>query len=146
MTDINPELLAGIDYGRRRIGIALSDRLGLTAQPFQQIEVENMRDAVQKTADILVDKAITRVIYGMPVNMDGTVGEMGKEVETFASMVSEQADIPYEFFDERLTSAQAHGVLKEANYSGKKRKQKLDMISAQIMLQSYMDASKKSEQ
>ncbi|MFC1479632.1 Holliday junction resolvase RuvX [Planctomycetota bacterium] len=142
MNDNTPELLAGIDYGRRRIGIALSDRLGLTAQPFQQIEVQDLPDAVEKIAGILVEREIDRVIYGMPVNMDGTVGEMGKEVETFADMVSKQADIPYEFFDERLTSAQAHGVLKQANYSGKKKKQKLDMISAQIMLQSCMDSKR----
>jgi len=143
MNDTEPKLLAGIDYGRRRIGIALSDRLGLTAQPFQQIEVKDMQDAVQKTAGILLEKKIDRVIYGMPVNMDGTVGEMAKEVEAFADMVSKQADIPYEFFDERLTSAQAHGILKQAGYSGTKKKKKLDMVSAQIMLQSYMDTSKK---
>lgn len=142
MNETEQGLLAGIDYGRRRIGIALSDRLRLTAQPFTQIEADSPDDAVHKVSEILKNKSIELAVFGKPLNMDGSESNMSREVESFASRVTERTGIPHELYDERLTSAQAHTVLKQTGYSGTKKKGKLDMISAQIMLQSYMDSGR----
>lgn len=133
------ELLAGIDYGKRRIGIAVSDGLGLTAQPLMQIEVSGFDDAVGRVSGVLGQENISKVIYGLPRNMDGSEGPMAQEVRKFAESIYEKCSLPYEFFDERLTSVQARAVLREMNISKKKKKKKLDIVSAQILLQCYMD-------
>ncbi len=130
--------LAGIDYGRSRIGIAVSDPLGITAQPLIQLDVEGFEDAVGKVALTLEENGVTRAVYGLPYNMDGSVGEMGREVELFASKIEEKTGLPSDFFDERLCTVEAEGLLDRAGFSKKKKKARLDIVSAQIMLQSYM--------
>ena len=140
---MTPEKTAGIDYGTRRIGIAVSDGLGITAQPLEQIEVNGFEDGVAKVSRILKNSGVTKAVFGLPMNMNGSEGEMAEEVKRFASKVNEECGIAVEFFDERLSSMQAESALNQAGYSKKKKRQKLDVVSAQIMLQSYMDCMKK---
>jgi len=134
------ERLAGVDYGRRRIGIALSDGLGITAQPFGRIETAGFDDAVSRLSALLREEGVDRVVYGLPMHMHGGMSEMGEEVKRFAEAVHAASGIPYEFVDERLTSAQAHLVCKTAGIKGRKRRARVDAVAAQILLQSYMDA------
>jgi putative Holliday junction resolvase len=93
--------LAGIDYGRRRIGIAVSDGLGITAQPFEQIEVDGFKDAVAQLAEIVSREGISRIVYGLPMNMDGTISAMGKEVQEFAEHVSDSFAEFYGFAEKK---------------------------------------------
>jgi putative Holliday junction resolvase len=139
MSGADTEKLAGIDYGRRRIGIAVSDGLGITAQPLEQIEVNGFEDAVSRVGEVLMRENVTFIVYGLPMHMNGTVSEMGEEVKGFAESVSRVVDIPYDFFDERLTSEQAYNVLSGMKMSLKKKQKKVDKIAAQILLQSYMN-------
>ncbi len=134
--------IAGIDYGRRRIGIAVSDGLGLTAQPLDQIEVNGGDDAAVRLAEVLMDKEVKRVVYGLPRNMDGSEGEMAQEVRDFAVNVNNISRIPFEFMDERLTTMQADAVMRTMKTPRKKKKKKRDTLAAQIMLQTYLDSKR----
>jgi len=126
--------ILGIDYGTKRIGIAVSDELGIIAQAREYIE------DIDKVLDIITEENVGKVIIGYPLNMDGTVGPAGKKVEELAQPLKEKLSIPVELWDERLSTKSADHILIEANLSRKKRKQKVDQLAAQIMLQNYLDA------
>jgi len=126
--------ILGIDYGTKRIGIAVSDELGIIAQAREYIE------DIDKVLDIITEENVGKVIIGYPLNMDGTVGPAGKKVEELAQSLKEKLSIPVELWDERLSTKSADHILIEANLSRKKRKQKVDQLAAQIMLQNYLDA------
>jgi len=126
--------ILGIDYGTKRIGIAVSDELGIIAQAREYIE------DIDKVLDIITEENVGKVIIGYPLNMDGTVGPAGKKVEELAQSLKEKLSIPVELWDERLSTKSADDILIKANLSRKKRKQKVDQLAAQIMLQNYLDA------
>lgn len=126
--------ILGIDYGSKRIGIAISDELGITAQTRGYIE------RAEEIGRITEQEKVEKIIVGHPLNMDGTVGPAGKKSEELASHLKETLSIPVELWDERLTTRSADRILIEANLSRKKRKKKVDQLAAQIMLQNYLDS------
>ncbi len=130
----------GIDYGTVRLGVAVSDELGMIATGRESINVRSMQDAVTKSVAAVTSYEATRVVVGLPLNMDGSSGPMAKAVQVFINKLSDEVDIPIETWDERMTSQEAERVLIEADVSREKRKRVIDKMAAQAILQSWLDA------
>ena len=130
--------LLGIDHGDVRTGVAVSDGLGLTAQPKELIRERDMAKTAARVAEIAREVEASGVVVGLPVNMDGTEGPRAKKARKFGAKIEALLDVPVHFWDERLTSMQAERALR--GRGSRQRKAKVDVISAQIMLQSYLDA------
>ena len=128
--------ILGIDHGSVRIGLALSDELGWTAQPLSFIEADKLSHIVE----IVRQREVTRIVVGLPRNMDGSYGPAAQAAREFVEKLATLVSIPIETWDERLTTAQADRILIAGNVSRAKRKQKIDSMAAQLMLQSYLDA------
>lgn len=130
----------GLDVGDRRIGIAVSDLLGVTAQG---VETYTRTDELQKDLDYIgklaKDKGAARLIVGMPRNMNGSYGEQAQKVRVFAEALEAACGLPVEYCDERLTSISARRVLLDADISRKKQKKVIDKLAAVLILQSYLD-------
>jgi putative Holliday junction resolvase len=130
----------GIDHGTKRIGIAISDELGMIAQPLEFIPAEPFADFLKRLKEIIRDKQVEQLVLGMPRNMDGSYGPAALKVQEFAAVLRDSVAVPLAFWDERLTSAQANRFLIEANVRRDKRKEKVDKTAAAILLQSYLDS------
>jgi putative holliday junction resolvase len=138
--------ILAIDYGERRIGLALSDPLGYTAQPLETLEGFSQKKVIEKINLIIADKTVTKIIIGNPINMDGTESRLSREVLTFAEALKKNITVEIELYDERLSSAQAERMLiDEADISREKRKKVIDKIAAAIILQSYLDHKSSEE-
>ena len=131
--------IMGLDYGEARIGVAISDELCMLALPLDTVCEKDRGLQLQKTAEIARQNKVQKLVVGYPKHMDGTVGHRAQYTEQFAIELSQMLDIPYEMWDERLSSTEAHRILEEGGVSGKKRKTKVDKIAAVIILQGYLD-------
>lgn len=138
--------LVGIDFGMSRLGLAISDERQIIASPFQTIQAEKKAEqTVAKVAAALLDLQksygceIEKIIVGMPLMMSGRTGFLADEVNHFVKLLSEAIAIPIQTWDERLTTVQAERSLRESNLSRKKRSKVVDIVSAAIILQSYLD-------
>lgn len=130
------------DVGERRIGIAVSDMLGITAQPVETYHrTGNLEKDYEYLVSIIKEQEAVKLVVGLPKNMNNSLGFKAEEIqnfiEEFKSYLPEQ--FPIDWIDERLTTVQAENVLLEANVSRKKRKKFVDKIAAVFMLQTYMD-------
>lgn len=134
--------ILGIDYGEKRIGIALSDPLGITAQGLATLERTQREDDIKKILTIIQEKEVNRIIVGLPKHMDNTVGDKAREVLSFIDLLKEHTNIPIETIDERLSTVRATRAMLEGDLSRKKRKERIDMIAAQLILQNYLDLKK----
>lgn len=130
----------GIDYGERRVGLALSDPMGMMASPFRVIVRESDKQVVEETLRVIQEEDVTRVVLGHPIQLNGQVGRRAERVQKFAKLLEQSTNIPVVLFDERLTTVSAERVLLEADVRRKKRKQVVDSLAATIMLQNYLDA------
>lgn len=127
-----------IDYGDRRIGLAVSDLLGITAQPVGYITVNGDRDAIRQIGNYLTQYEVKKVVMGLPKNMNGSEGARVEKTKAFADKMKEAyPNLEYDFFDERLTTVVAQRALIDMNV--RKKEGKKDMLSAAIILQGYMD-------
>ncbi len=139
---VSGKRLLGVDYGAVRTGIAATDAEGIAAFGVGTFKAKGLHEL----AGIIVREAKERdcaaIVIGLPVNMDGSEGEKCEKVRLLGGYVSELCDVPVEFFDERLTTVVAHQFLSEVNVRGKKRKEKVDTLAAEIILQNYMDSAK----
>ncbi len=131
----------GIDHGDVRTGVAVTDGLGLTAQPKEVVRERDMTRTAERVAEIARDLDAAEIVIGLPINMDGTEGPRAKKARKVGAKVEALVDVPVRYWDERLTSAQAERSL--AGRGSRLRKAKVDVVSAQIMLQSYVDARKR---
>jgi putative Holliday junction resolvase len=133
--------------GERRIGLALSDPLGYTAQGLKTIQINNPDEVCKKLIVVINEKKVEKLVFGLPINMNGSMGPQAKKVQEYASKLKMLTNLPVDFEDERLSSVSAEQVLLLADQSRKKRKKSIDMLSAVIILQSYLDRkdSKKSK-
>jgi len=132
--------ILAIDHGTKRMGIALSDELGMIAQPLKFIEAEPFAKFLDRVKEILREKQVELILVGMPRNMDGSYGPAALKVQEFVAVLKEAIAIPIQTLDERLTSVQAHRFLTEAEVRGRQRKEKVDKSAAAILLQSYLDS------
>lgn len=133
--------IIGLDVGDKRIGVALSDLLMITAQG---LETYTRTQDVEKDIDYLtglIEKNdVDRIVCGLPKNMNGTLGEQAEKVQDFAEKLKTASGKELIYWDERLTTKSAHRMLIEADMSRKKRKQVVDKIAAVYILQGYMDS------
>jgi putative pre-16S rRNA nuclease len=133
----NARRILAIDYGKRKIGLAISDELGLTAQPLGTILRVNRRTDLGRLARICREHSVGRVLVGYPLRLSGEVGEMAEEAARFAARLRKEAGIETELADERLTSWQAEQTMAE---TGTRRgRNPLDDVAAAILLREYLD-------
>jgi len=130
----------GIDYGRRRLGLALSDVEGILASPLLVRRRLRLDQDLAFLADLTREHAVREVVVGLPRNMDGSLGEMAQEVLDFARALRERIAVPIVPFDERLTSSEAERVLVEANLSRERRRTVRDSLAAVLILQGYLNS------
>ena len=131
--------ILGLDIGHKRIGLAISDGLGLTAQALSVLKRNGVNQDLRKLKEIIADRDIKKIVVGLPLNMNGSAGKMAVEVLDFVKLLKENLGLPVTTRDERLTSLQAERLLLEADISRKKRKGVIDKLSAQLILQGYLD-------
>ena len=132
--------IMGLDVGTKRIGIALSDFLLLTAQPCETISREPEDKAIEKIAQICKSNSVTKIVVGLPKNMNGTIGQQAQDCEKFANLLKiKMQDCEIIFEDERLTSRQAENILALQGKKYTKNKGLVDLKSACIILQQYLD-------
>lgn len=132
----------GIDLGERRIGLALSDTEGQLAGPMKVISRSG--EEMDEILKIIVSEGAEIVVVGLPLNMDGSLGEQGSKAERFAQELKERAGIPVELWDERLSTFEAERRLREAGKKGAKLKEALDKSAAAVILQDFLDHKRSS--
>ncbi len=132
--------ILGVDHGDRRIGLAVSDALGLTAQALRCAEVDDVGAAVRAVAEAAGELDAGKVVVGLPRNMDGSLGPRASRVLDFAARLRERVAVPVETWDERLSTRQAQRTLASAGVKRSRKKAKIDALAAQIILQSFLDA------
>lgn len=129
--------ILGIDYGDRRVGLAVSDMLRITAQPVGYLTINGDRDAIRQIEQYVKEYEVGAFVLGLPKNMNGTEGERVEKTRAFAKKLSETfPEIPIDFYDERMTTLCAERALIDMNVRNKKGKK--DMLSAAIILQGYL--------
>ena len=128
----------GIDYGDRRIGLAVSDPRGIVAHGLPTIENISLEETMAVLRDIVAEREVDDIVVGLPLNMDGSEGEQAQKVRAFAAAVAVLGK-PVHFVDERLTSERAERVMKEAGLSYAKRRKRIDRLAAQFILQAFLD-------
>jgi len=131
--------ILAVDYGKRRIGLAVSDPLGLTAQGLESILVSSQEDALIKLCALVRRWEVGEVLLGLPVRTDGTEGPEAQEVRAFGERLTAMTGVKVTFWDERLTSRQALRALRDMGRKLKGRKGEVDRISAILLLQGYLD-------
>lgn len=128
----------GIDFGDARVGIALSDPLMIMSQGYKTINNDGTDNLYEEIVAIIKEKEVTKIVIGLPKNMDNTEGFRTDATMEFAEKLKTFTDVPIDFSDERLTTVSAHGFLNEMNVRGKKRKGAVDTLSAALILETYM--------
>ncbi|MCY0875965.1 MAG: Holliday junction resolvase RuvX [Firmicutes bacterium] len=129
----------GVDYGDARIGIALGDPLGLTAQSYEVIDCRRVRDPIGRISQIAREHEVDVIVMGLPRNMNGTYGERAEKTRIFAQEVALSTGLPVEWMDERLSTVGANRSLLEGDVSRAKRRQVIDKVAATLILQAYLD-------
>jgi putative Holliday junction resolvase len=131
--------ILAIDFGERRIGLALSDPLGITAQGLPTIDTRQTKDVFGFIRNLVSEKKVDRLVVGMPRNMNGSIGPKGEKVKRFMQKLARKTEVDIVAWDERLTSVQS---LRSMRAMGTKQKKKevVDRISATLILQSYLDS------
>ena len=132
--------LVGIDYGRKRLGVAMTDPLAISVQGHPTLVVSGFEDTVSQILAFLSGHDVSTIVFGLPLNMDGTRGEMADEVERLGRELAQRSGIPVSYWDERLSSQQAKQIL---NTGGTKRRDRgeIDQLAAAVMLESYLKAN-----
>ncbi len=137
--------ILALDVGEKNIGLAISDKLGWTAQPLRSLKHRTTAESICAIAELAKDNQVSEIIVGMPLNLDSSFGEKAKDVAAFTEDLKKKIALPVKIWDERFTSLQAKKVMLEADLSRKKRKKKIDQLAAQLILQSYLDAQANSQ-
>ena len=146
--NINHGKYLGVDYGDKRTGLAECDLSGQLASGICTVKEGGMRNTAVRVAREAKERGCKKIIVGLPRNMDGTEGERVEVVRAFVALLKEYTELPIDFFDERMSTMVAYRFLGETGTYGKKRKDAIDTLSAEIILQGYLDCerTKKKEQ
>jgi putative Holliday junction resolvase len=138
--------ILALDYGRKRIGLALSDELGLTAQPLQILTRKNRREDLARLRSICAKHGVARILVGHPLHITGEAGEMADEAAAFAARISKELKLEVELADERLTSWEAGQTMAELGNQARRKKKSahLDDVAAAILLREYLDRNRGS--
>lgn len=135
----------GLDVGSKTIGVAVSDPFQMTAQGLKTIywDENDMSSADELLREIIEQYDVTKIVVGLPKNMDGSIGERAQITEIYANRLARQFNLSVELFDERLSTMSAERTLLEADMSRKKRGKVIDQLAATIILQNYLDSHSK---
>ena len=128
-----------IDYGTKRIGLAISDEGQLIATPIQGLANKGWKRLFTELGKIVEERCVTKIIVGLPVNMDDTIGPKATEAQKLAREIEERLNVVVETFDERLSTVQAYWVAQEVGLTKKKTRKRLDSMAAQAFLQTWLD-------
>ena len=137
--DLSHGKYLGVDYGDKRTGLAECDVSGLIATGIGTVSEGGMRNTAIRVVKEATERSCKKIIIGLPKNMDGTEGSRADVIKAFAELVRELCSIEVDFYDERMTTMVAYRFLGETGTYGKKRKNAVDTLSAQIILQNYID-------
>ncbi len=133
-----------VDYGDVRTGLALSDENRFLASGIGTIREGGMRATAKRVTKVAADRGAGIIVIGLPKNMDGSEGASAEKIRAFAAILAELTDAQIEFLDERVTTMAAHRILNLTDTRGGKRRQVVDTLSAEIILQNYLDMRKNS--
>jgi len=131
--------ILAIDYGSRRIGLAVTDELGLIAQGLPTLHRTNKRNDFDYLRRTIKQRKVAEIVVGLPLRMSGDTGTQSEKVEAFAEELRARFKLPVHLFDERLTSVEANRVLDGADMSGRRRKEVVDQLAAVLILQAFME-------
>jgi putative Holliday junction resolvase len=132
-----------VDYGHKRLGLALSDELAITAQPLGTIEEESEEDQLKAVEKAAAESEVSEIVVGLPLTMKGHVSRSASRVIAFARELNRRLCIPIVTWDERLSTKESEQLLIEAGMSRSKRRGVVDSVAAAVILQSYLDARSK---
>ena len=141
---MQPPRILAIDYGRKRIGLALSDELAITAQPLDVLIHQNRRDDIRRLREICHKHGVRFILVGHPLHITGEAGEMAAEAARFAARLRRELGVEVELADERLTSWEAKQTIVEINSAGDRKNAPVDAIAAAILLREYLDKKRSS--
>lgn len=133
--------IMGLDVGERRIGIAVSDALGMTSQGVTTLERKSLEEDLRKISELVQEWEVNKFVVGLPRNMNGTYGPSAEKVKEFMDFLTAQVPLEVVYWDERLTTVAAQRTLIAGDMSRKKRKQVVDKIAAVLILQGYLDST-----
>jgi len=128
----------GLDLGTKRVGIAISDQLGLISSPYQVIEYSDMLDLIPKIKDIIFKEKINKIIVGLPKNMNNSLGNSAIKAIEFKDMLISATNLEVIMVDERLSTVEANNYLINSNYRRNQRKKIIDAVAASVILDSYL--------
>ncbi len=136
--------ILGIDYGEARTGLAISDETEMVATVIGTVHERDKDRLAEKISAVCMDEKVDKIVMGLPKNMDGTEGFRAEHTRKFADLLQSLCPaLPIEFYDERMTTMVASRFMMEANTKGKKKKASIDALSAQIILQDYLERARK---
>ncbi len=134
--------ILAIDYGDKNLGLAISDRLLITAQGLEKYRLRSKQEDLAYFKDLISRYEIGKIVIGLPLRMDGTSGTRVDKTKTFALWLEQSLKIPIVFWDERLTTKEALGILREQGAKPHQKKQYKDQIAAALILSSYLESEK----
>ncbi|HEV2690083.1 MAG TPA: Holliday junction resolvase RuvX [Bryobacteraceae bacterium] len=137
---MNQGRVLALDLGKRRIGLALSDELGVTAQGLETLERTNIREDLARLSQLVAENNVTLLLVGNPLHMSGHEGRQTEHAREFGKRLRAATGLPVEFWDERLTTVEAQRVLRQSGISIEKRGKAVDRLAAVILLESYLDS------
>ncbi len=140
--------LMGLDYGSKTVGVAVSDPLGLTAQGIEIIrrtQENKLRRTLARIEELAAQYEVKEIVLGFPKNMNNTLGERAEKTLAFRDMLTRRTGLPVEMWDERLTTVEAIRTLTEGGVRRENRREYVDMIAAEYILQGFMDAKKAAD-
>jgi len=132
-----------LDIGEKRIGIAISDSQQSIAQPLKLYKRGSLSQDIDEVKKLIREHEVSRIVCGLPKNLDGSIGKKAEEIVEFARKLEEKTSVPVDLWDERFSTDEAHRIFDMHEYKQKKRKPYIDMMAAQIILQGFLDAHKK---
>ena len=135
--------IMGVDYGDARTGIAMSDLLQSIVGSTTVIHSRRDEKTVAEICKLIADNGVGEIVVGLPRNMDGTEGPRAEACRAFAGLLEEATGLPVALWDERRTTVEAHNILSEHNYHGKKRKNTVDAVAASLILEGYLNYKKR---
>ena len=141
----SPGRVAGIDYGTVRIGVAVTDPGQTMASPVESYTRRDPRQDAEHFRRLAAEHDVRRFVVGLPVHLDGRESGKSAEARRFGQWLAEVTGLAVEFFDERFTTSEAQEVLSGAQLRGKRRRQRVDMLAAQIMLSAWLESASKGQ-
>lgn len=133
--------ILGLDYGSKTVGIAMTDALGMTVQPYKTIQRDReskLRQTLSEIAEIVEQYRIEKIVMGLPLNMDDTEGDRAAKTRDFAEKLKLRVAVPIEFTDERLTTMEAEEILDQSGIPRSEQKKVIDQVAAQLILEQYL--------